>query len=891
MSDIAFSVIVNNAGTDDIIFKTIMLKGEAGSSIASIEKTSTVGLVDTYTITLTDGTIGGTFEVKNGTLSSFDDELSDVSENAVQNKVIKSAIDDLDSRVDALEDVSIDTELDSTSTNAVQNKAIKNAIDGLTAEDIAFDNTDTGLASTDVQNAIKDTKDLIPAVDTTLNASSSNAIANSAVKNALDGLESELGADIDAVEAQIPTVDSNLDTTSGNPIANSAVATKTASIEASIASTNANLATQTARIDSIASLPSGSTSGDAELLDIRIGADGTTYSSAGNAVRGQVTDVKNVIQDIYISKNKTILSTGQYSFAFSVISGHNYAISKIDGSGNLTVNFSSDGSTNSQGLGTLTNSITTIYAVANDNYGYVRGYSATSSAVIKIVDMDSLFEKLLIENNNITNGILSNNFFANKYGRILTKSFFVKGGASHSSTITADQLDIDFKKGDIALCYVHSKNNLNRTIQLVSFGDNSQSYTHYIYYYEDGTPKGAGSISTDKYFYIRALEADEKKIGIYTPSNASDDVLTLSIAIWKEDFIFDYINDMVNSINSSLKNLQIANSVSIPFMTDIHVNGDTYADHTQQAIRMAMIIMNIINLSNPLDIAIFGGDYINNPTTVSKSNLVKRFELLSSSIQKINIPKFMVKGNHDQNDGETLDVATAFSNEEVYQNILKYANKENLKTNYGHVVDDYGFYDIPEQRIRCIFINTVDVKNDEKKQYVKRVSNIQLEFIANALNFTESDWAIVFFSHHPLQDNSTINPSGSADNYLTAENGGTALIGIINAFINNTTFEYNVGDYNISVDYSNNASNEVIAMISGHTHRDAIAKVDSYIMLTTTSCSFAYTGYDSNGDAITRASGRPSEMSWDIITIDRDNKYLYATRVGAGQDRTMQYGE
>lgn len=40
--------------------------GEDGTSIASITKTSTVGLVDTYTVTLTDGTVGGTFEVTNG---------------------------------------------------------------------------------------------------------------------------------------------------------------------------------------------------------------------------------------------------------------------------------------------------------------------------------------------------------------------------------------------------------------------------------------------------------------------------------------------------------------------------------------------------------------------------------------------------------------------------------------------------------------------------------------------------------------------------------------------------------------------------------------------------------------------------------------------------------
>lgn len=45
--------------------KVILLKGEAGNDIENIEKTSTSGLVDTYTITLTDGTTE-TFDVTNG---------------------------------------------------------------------------------------------------------------------------------------------------------------------------------------------------------------------------------------------------------------------------------------------------------------------------------------------------------------------------------------------------------------------------------------------------------------------------------------------------------------------------------------------------------------------------------------------------------------------------------------------------------------------------------------------------------------------------------------------------------------------------------------------------------------------------------------------------------
>ena len=62
-------------------------------------------------------------------------------------------------------------------------------------------------------------------------------------------------------------------------------------------------ATARARIDNLASLEEGSTTGDAELIDIRVSEDGTIYSSAGNAVRGQIGGLRDDVGNWIYTKS------------------------------------------------------------------------------------------------------------------------------------------------------------------------------------------------------------------------------------------------------------------------------------------------------------------------------------------------------------------------------------------------------------------------------------------------------------------------------------------------------------------------------------------------------------------------------------------------------------
>ena len=98
----------------------------------------------------------------------------------------------------------------------------------------------------------------------------------------------DIGADAINIDYNDTTVKAELDKLDNDNSINKSSITN---LQGELNTTNSNLLLQTSRIDNLAHLDEGSTTGDAELMDIRTGYDSTNYNNAGTAVRNQISDV------------------------------------------------------------------------------------------------------------------------------------------------------------------------------------------------------------------------------------------------------------------------------------------------------------------------------------------------------------------------------------------------------------------------------------------------------------------------------------------------------------------------------------------------------------------------------------------------------------------------
>lgn len=105
-------------------------------------------------------------------------------------------------------------------------------------------------------------------------------------------------AEINKVNAKAEKAQSDIDSYKTESNTKFALKTELAATNENVSQNASDIQTANERIDQIISLPEGSTALDAEVIDIRIGADKKKYNTAGEAVRGQISDLKSDLKKI-----------------------------------------------------------------------------------------------------------------------------------------------------------------------------------------------------------------------------------------------------------------------------------------------------------------------------------------------------------------------------------------------------------------------------------------------------------------------------------------------------------------------------------------------------------------------------------------------------------------
>ena len=373
-----------------------------------------------------------------------------------------------------------------------------------------------------------------------------------------------------------------------------------------------------------------------------------------------------------------------------------------------------------------------------------------------------------------------------------------------------------------------------------------------------------------------------------------------------------YITEEAKRVANLVKEKQTVGSLTFTAMSDMHIRfNDSYWADNLTSCRDAGLGLAKLRKLLKLDCAVMLGDY----TVGGASDTVAQIKEDLTGVRNymangaIGIPNIWLTGNHDINYGANTD--RRMTEDELYAYIT--SNNTGTVQDGDNIGRNYGYIDFENQKIRCIYLNTVDAldypDNTGTADDSSEVTAVQSQWLADVgLNLSDKtdveDWGIVVLSHHCIctfQHVTTI---------LTAYKDGAS--GSVDVTTNGVT---------TAVNYNFTSANrgEIICAIHGHDHNftyrkisterwDQVTEANAWLWSicipnvdtkrnnekatsTDTAYAQAFGEFDANGDPVyyPKTQGTAESTSFCVITIDRKNRKIHATAYGAGIDREISY--